>query len=105
MIGVVPDALMSRELAHRGVTELVIVGSMHEWKAKTAEMSDAFIAMPGGFGTFEEFCEIVTWAQLGLHRKPCAILNVQRYYDQMHGSESATGSNRKLQSAANRKMD
>ena len=77
VIGVIPDALVDRELAHRGVTELMIVRSMHERKAKMAELSDAFIAMPGGFGTFEEFCEIITWAQLGLHRKPCGILNVE----------------------------
>jgi len=81
VIGVIPDALVERELAHREVTQLIIVHSMHERKAKMAELSDAFIAMPGGFGTFEEFCEIITWAQLGLHRKPCGILNVDHYYD------------------------
>jgi uncharacterized protein (TIGR00730 family) len=81
VIGVIPDALVERELAHRGVTELFVVRSMHERKAKMAELSDAFIAMPGGFGTLEEFCEIITWAQLGLHRKPCGILNVEGYYD------------------------
>jgi uncharacterized protein (TIGR00730 family) len=81
VIGVIPDALVERELVHGGVTEMIVVRSMHERKAKMAEMSDAFIAMPGGFGTFEEFCEIITWAQLGLHRKPCAILNVANYYD------------------------
>ena len=81
VIGVIPDALVGRELAHREVSELLVVRSMHERKAKMAELSDAFIAMPGGFGTFEEFCEIITWAQLGLHRKPCGILNVEGYYD------------------------
>jgi uncharacterized protein (TIGR00730 family) len=81
VIGVIPEALVERELAHGDVSELIIVRSMHERKAKMAELSDAFIAMPGGFGTFEEFCEIVTWAQLGLHRKPCGILNVEGYYD------------------------
>jgi uncharacterized protein (TIGR00730 family) len=81
VIGVIPEALVERELAHRGVAELLVVRSMHERKAKMAELSDAFIAMPGGFGTFEEFCEIITWAQLGLHRKPCGILNVEGYYD------------------------
>jgi uncharacterized protein (TIGR00730 family) len=80
-IGVIPEALVQRELAHRAITELIVVRSMHERKAKMAELSDAFIAMPGGYGTFEEFCEIITWAQLGLHRKPCAILNVEGYYD------------------------
>jgi uncharacterized protein (TIGR00730 family) len=81
VIGVIPEALVQRELAHRSVTELIVVRSMHERKAKMAELSDAFVAMPGGYGTFEEFCEIITWAQLGLHRKPCAILNVEGYYD------------------------
>jgi uncharacterized protein (TIGR00730 family) len=81
VIGIIPEALVERELAHHGVTRLLIVRSMHERKARMAELSDAFIAMPGGFGTFEEFCEIVTWAQLGLHRKPCGILNVEGYYD------------------------
>jgi uncharacterized protein (TIGR00730 family) len=81
VIGVIPEALVTRELAHGDITQLIIVHSMHERKAKMAELSDAFIAMPGGYGTFEEFCEIITWAQLGLHRKPCALLNVDRYYD------------------------
>jgi uncharacterized protein (TIGR00730 family) len=81
VIGVIPEALVERELAHGGVAELVVVRSMHERKAKMAELSDAFIAMPGGYGTFEEFCEIITWAQLGLHRKPCAILNIDGFYD------------------------
>jgi|ERR1051326_1115684 uncharacterized protein (TIGR00730 family) len=81
VIGVIPEALVERELAHGSVTELIVVRSMHERKAKMAELADAFIAMPGGYGTFEEFCEIITWAQLGLHRKPCGILNVNGYYD------------------------
>jgi uncharacterized protein (TIGR00730 family) len=81
VIGVIPKALVERELGHDGITELIVVSSMHERKAKMAELSDAFVAMPGGFGTFEEFCEIITWAQLGLHRKPCGILNVAGYYD------------------------
>jgi uncharacterized protein (TIGR00730 family) len=81
VIGVIPEALVERELAHGDVTELIVVRSMHERKAKMAELSDAFIALPGGYGTFEEFCEIITWAQLGLHRKPCGILNVDGYYD------------------------
>ncbi len=81
VIGVIPEALVERELAQGDVTELMVVRSMHERKAKMAELSDAFIAMPGGYGTFEEFCEIITWAQLGLHRKPCGILNVDTYYD------------------------
>jgi len=81
VIGVIPDALVERELAQGDVTELIVVRSMHERKAKMAELADAFIAMPGGYGTFEEFCEIITWAQLGMHQKPCALLNVDGYYD------------------------
>jgi uncharacterized protein (TIGR00730 family) len=81
VIGIIPEALVERELAHRDVTQLIVVRSMHERKAKMAELSDAFIALPGGYGTFEEFCEIITWAQLGLHRKPCGILNVGGYYE------------------------
>src|SRR5215510_3261700 len=81
VVGVIPEALVTRELAHGDITQLIVVHSMHERKAKMAELSDAFIAMPGGYGTFEEFCEIITWAQLGLHRKPCGLLNVDRYYD------------------------
>lgn len=81
VIGVIPEALVARELAHRGVSDLRVVHSMHERKALMAELSDGFIALPGGFGTFEEFCEILTWAQLGLHSKPCGILNVDHYYD------------------------
>jgi uncharacterized protein (TIGR00730 family) len=81
VIGVIPEAMAAKEVAHHGVTELRAVHSMHERKAMMADLSDAFIAMPGGFGTFEEFCEIITWAQLGLHRKPCGVLNVEGYYD------------------------
>jgi uncharacterized protein (TIGR00730 family) len=81
VIGVLPRALFNKELAHYGLTELRIVSSMHERKALMAELSDSFIAMPGGFGTFEEFFEVVTWAQLGLHTKPIGILNVDGYFD------------------------
>jgi len=81
VIGVIPNALVAREIAHRGLPDLRIVSSMHERKALMANLSDAFIALPGGFGTFEEFCEVVTWTQLGLHRKPCGLLNVAGYYD------------------------
>ncbi len=81
VIGVIPEAMSAREIAHHDVTELRIVHSMHERKAMMADLADAFIAMPGGFGTFEEFCEIITWAQLGLHEKPCGVLNVEGYYD------------------------
>jgi uncharacterized protein (TIGR00730 family) len=79
--GVIPDALVSQEVAHRGLSELRVVGSMHERKAVMAELSDGFIAMPGGIGTMEEFFEVLSWAQLGLHEKPCGLLNVSRYYD------------------------
>jgi hypothetical protein len=83
VIGVIPRHLAEREAAHPGVTDLRIVGSMHERKALMSDLADAFLALPGGFGTFEEFCEIITWTQLGLHRKPCGILNVDGYYDHL----------------------
>jgi hypothetical protein len=81
VIGVIPQALVDKELAHRRVTELRVVRSMHERKAMMAELADAFIALPGGYGTLEEFCEVLTWAQLGIHRKPCGLLNVDGFYD------------------------
>lgn len=81
VIGIIPEPLVTKEVAHRGLSDLRVVGSMHERKALMAELADAFIALPGGFGTLEEFCEIVTWVQLGLHRKPCGLLNVEGYYD------------------------
>jgi uncharacterized protein (TIGR00730 family) len=83
VVGVIPESMVSKEVAHQGLTELRIVGSMHERKALMADLADAFVALPGGYGTFEEFCEIVTWAQLGLHRKPCGLLNVEGYYDRL----------------------
>lgn len=79
-VGVIPGHLMEHEVGHAGLTKLHVVRSMHERKALMADLSDAFIAMPGGFGTLDEFCEILTWAQLGLHAKPCGILNVLGYY-------------------------
>lgn len=82
-IGVIPEALIGYEVAHEGLTELRIVESMHARKAMMADLSDAFIALPGGFGTFEEFCEVLTWAQLGLQQKPCGLLNVEGYYDSL----------------------
>src|SRR5499426_3609877 len=81
VIGVIPDSLVARELAHTGLTELEVVPSMHARKARMAELADAFIALPGGYGTFEELFEVITWAQLGLHRKPIALLNVGGYFD------------------------
>jgi hypothetical protein len=79
-IGVIPEGLRRKELAYDGLTELIVTSTMHERKQRMADLSDAFIALPGGFGTFEEFCEILTWAQLGLHEKPCGLLNVKGYY-------------------------
>jgi len=83
VIGVIPQALAEKELAHADLSDLHVVKSMHERKALMADLSDGFIAMPGGYGTFEEFCEILTWAQLGFHRKPCGLLNVENYYSPM----------------------
>ena len=81
VIGVLPQALQDREIAHRGLTKLHLVGSMHERKALMASLSDAFIALPGGYGTLDEFFEIVTWAQLKIHSKPCVLINTDGYYD------------------------
>src|SRR5262245_37983849 len=78
--GVIPHSLAEREIEHRGLTKLHVVDSMHTRKAMMAELADAFIAMPGGVGTFEEFFEAVTWTQLGLHRKPCGLLNTAGFY-------------------------
>jgi uncharacterized protein (TIGR00730 family) len=80
VIGVIPQSLVDREVAHQNLTQMHIVNSMHERKALMADLSDGFIAMPGGMGTFDEFCEILTWAQLGIHQKPCGILNVENYF-------------------------
>jgi uncharacterized protein (TIGR00730 family) len=80
VIGVIPQALKDREIAHTGVRDLRVVDSMHTRKAMMADLSDAFIAMPGGVGTFEEFFEAITWTQLGLHRKPCGLLNAGEFY-------------------------
>ena len=79
-IGVIPEHLMTREIGHDRLTKLHIVRSMHERKALMADLSDAFIALPGGFGTLEEFFEVLTWSQLGLHAKPCGIVNALGYY-------------------------
>ncbi|HEY7379061.1 MAG TPA: TIGR00730 family Rossman fold protein [Steroidobacteraceae bacterium] len=83
VIGVIPKALLEKEVAHGGLTELRVVASMHERKAMMAELSEGFIALPGGLGTLEEFFEVLTWAQLGLHPKPCGLLNVSGYYDRL----------------------
>ncbi len=81
VIGVIPQTLVRKEVAHSRLTDLRIVGSMHERKALMAELSAASIALPGGCGTFEEFFEVVTWSQIGIHHKPCALLNVAGFYD------------------------
>jgi uncharacterized protein (TIGR00730 family) len=81
VIGVIPRALVSKEIAHAGLTDLRIVSSMHERKAMMADLADGFIALPGGWGTLEEFFEVLTWAQLGIHEKPCGLLNVSGYFD------------------------
>lgn len=83
VIGVLPRKLKEREIAHRGLTKLHLVGSMHERKALMASLSDAFVALPGGYGTLDEFFEIVTWAQLGIHSKPCILINTGGYYDSL----------------------
>jgi uncharacterized protein (TIGR00730 family) len=83
VIGVMPRSLVEKEVAHRGLSDLRVVGSMHERKALMAELSDGFVALPGGYGTFDEFCEVLTWSQLGLHRKPCGLLNLEGYYDSL----------------------
>jgi len=83
VIGVIPQALSAREIAHDGLTELHIVESMHERKALMADLSDAFIALPGGYGTMDEFCEILTWAQLRIHTKPVGLLNAHGYFDDL----------------------
>jgi uncharacterized protein (TIGR00730 family) len=81
--GVLPRFLRTREIAHEGLSELIMVDSMHERKTKMQELSDGFIALPGGFGTLEELFEILTWAQLGLHKKPVGLLNVEGFYDHL----------------------
>jgi len=83
VVGVIPHALMSREIGHAGVTTLHVVDSMHERKARMADLADAFIALPGGIGTFEEWFEAVTWTQLGVHQKPCGLLNAAGFYDDL----------------------
>jgi uncharacterized protein (TIGR00730 family) len=80
VIGVIPRSLDEREIGHRGLTELRVVDSMHERKMTMAELSDAFVALPGGVGTIEELVEVLTWTQLGLHRKPCSLLDIEGYY-------------------------
>jgi len=82
-IGVIPHALATKEISHHGLNQLFVVDSMHERKAKMAELSDGFVALPGGWGTIEEIFEMLTWAQLGFHEKPCGLLNVAGYYNHL----------------------
>lgn len=81
VVGVIPDVIKEREIEHRGLTELHVVRTMHERKALLASKADAFLALPGGYGTLDEFIEIVTWAQLRIHAKPCVLVNVSGFYD------------------------
>lgn len=81
--GIIPASLVAKEVAHNGLSELRVVASMHERKAIMADLAEGFIALPGGWGTVEEFFEVLTWGQLGLHRKPCGVLNVEGYFDRL----------------------
>ncbi len=81
VVGVIPEVIHEREIEHRGLSELHVVGSMHERKALLAARADAFVALPGGYGTLDEFVEVVTWAQLRIHAKPCVLVNLRGYYD------------------------
>jgi uncharacterized protein (TIGR00730 family) len=83
VVGVIPSALLAKEIGHVALSELLVTESMHERKARMAELADAFIALPGGLGTFEELCEILTWGQLGYHAKPVVVLDVEGFYDQL----------------------
>lgn len=83
VIGVIPESLVRLEVAHRNLADLRCVGSMHERKTLMAELSDGFIALPGGFGTLDEFSEMITWSQLGIHDKPCGLLNIESYFDHL----------------------
>ncbi len=83
VIGVMPKAMVDKEISHPGLTELKVVGSMHERKALMADLADGYIALPGGLGTLEELIEVLTWAQLGFHQKPCGLLNVEGFYDHL----------------------
>ena len=81
VVGVITEQLMMREVGHRGLTELHVVATMHERKALMAKLSDAFVALPGGYGTFDELCEMATWDQLGIHAKPLVVVNLEGYFD------------------------
>lgn len=85
VIGVIPERLVEREVAHKGLSELVVVETMHERKQRMADLADAFVALPGGLGTLDELFEIATWQQLGMHQKPVVLVNVAGYYDHLLG--------------------
>jgi uncharacterized protein (TIGR00730 family) len=103
VFGIIPEHLDQREVAHRGISDLHIVGSMHERKSMMAELSDGFIALPGGFGTLEEYCEAVTWVQLGLQSKPCVLANLDGYFDPLV-AQFDRGTSAGFISAANREI-
>jgi uncharacterized protein (TIGR00730 family) len=81
VVGVIPEALLEKEIGHTGLSDLRVVGSMHERKKLMADLAEGFIALPGGYGTFEEFLEVLSWAQLSYHHKPCALLDVEGYFE------------------------
>jgi uncharacterized protein (TIGR00730 family) len=83
VIGVIPEMLFEKEIGHTGLTQMHVVRNLHERKAMMADLSDGFVALPGGYGTLEEFCEVITWSQLSLHSKPCGFLNVAGYWNPM----------------------
>jgi uncharacterized protein (TIGR00730 family) len=83
VIGVIPEMLFGKEIGHTGLTQMHVVRNLHERKAMMADLSDGFVALPGGYGTLEEFCEVITWSQLSLHSKPCGFLNVAGYWNPM----------------------
>jgi uncharacterized protein (TIGR00730 family) len=85
VLGIIPESLMLKEVGHGSLTDLIVTRTMHERKAKMEEAADGFIALPGGFGTFDELCEILTWAQLGIHSKPIGLLNTAGFFDQLNG--------------------
>jgi hypothetical protein len=97
--GVIPQFLMDKEVGHHGITEMIITSNMHERKQKMADLSDGFIILPGGFGTLEEFFEVLTWLQLGLHSKPIGVLNVNGFYDHLFAQMDVMVKNKFLKHA------
>lgn len=97
--GVIPKFLMDKEVGHRGITEMIVTENMHQRKQKMADLSDGFVILPGGFGTLEEFFEVLTWLQLGLHHKPIGVLNVNGFYDPLFAQMDIMVKNRFLKPA------